>query len=449
MNFRLFSTLTLLLSAAAAVNVAATCDMVQPEFVPTGTDLTSLMDGTYADWGNLTKSKVSDVYHGGDPAKGVIGSVHMKHDCANHTTCVLFLFDNQTDYNVESSLQGSNAWLKIPTEVNGTDPDKGEEDFLEPPVGMYDVKENGIIRGWEACYATDKYHPTYQHCGVEVHAQYGAGFSETASTGKDGFGLDLTCPTTETPVSRNGGDPHFTRWHQLRRETFHGECDLVLVQSEEIDIHVRTTISSFFSYIESAVLRVAGFLVFEIEKDSFFLNGEKFSLATDLPYFSEEFDILHTHGTKNKDIYEVRALGSIIQFKFYKNFLNVDILSADSRDFVNSSGLLGEFSTGDMYNRIGEKVDYSFKDHAFEWQVIPDIDGQLFQQAREPQLPYERCRMPEKNRPSKRNLRRAADEKLLRQALEACAKHGGSSNFDLCIDDVVTTGDIGLALEAW
>jgi hypothetical protein len=100
-----------------------------------------------------------------------------------------------------------------------------------------------------------------------------------------------------------------------------------------------------------------------------------------------------------------------------------------------------------MYNRDGVKTEglLTFEEHAFEWQVTPD-DVQLFLEARQPQLPFEQCRMPTAARPARRHLR--SDTILLKQAEEACSKVH-PSDFQLCVDDVMMTGDIGLAEEAW
>lgn len=86
------------------------------------------------------------------------------------------------------------------------------------------------------------------------------------------------------------------------------------------------------------------------------------------------------------------------------------------------------------------------KAFGFEWQVIPQEDfahgeASLFLQARSPQLPFEMCSMPTAPRPARRVLR-GQDKQLAAAAEMACA---AASSVQLCVDDVVLTGDVGLA----
>lgn len=83
-----------------------------------------------------------------------------------------------------------------------------------------------------------------------------------------------------------------------------------------------------------------------------------------------------------------------------------------------------------------------FDQYGFEWQVNP-VDAKLFVDNCAPQLPFEQCRMPSATRPVRRKLR-GADAVLFDEAAEACS-HLKGSNFDLCIEDVMATGDVGLA----
>mmetsp|Transcript_40 Transcript_40/g.66 ORF Transcript_40/g.66 Transcript_40/m.66 type:complete len:454 (+) Transcript_40:355-1716(+) len=246
-----------------------------------------------------------------------------------------------------------------------------------------------------------------------------------------------------------GGDPHFKRWGK-ERSSFHGECDLVLVHSEGFhrkagfDLHARTTIDSFYSYIESAALRVGDYIL-ELEKEQFFINDERHT-KDELPLtFGGDFKYTITLIQDSKLAQKFRVdlhQDSHIDFKFYKHYLTISI-DGHPKDFADATGMLGEYTTGDMYGRCGQPMD-SFEEYGFEWQVIPD-DPQLFHEARSPQMPYEKCRMPTVGRPARRRLRVNTD--LLEQAKTACANQSGG-DFDLCVDDIMITGDIGLA-EAW
>ena len=256
------------------------------------------------------------------------------------------------------------------------------------------------------------------------------------------------CPTGSSPGGN--GDPHFTRWAHSERDSFHGECDLVMVRSEQFhdglgfDLHARTTIDSFYSYIESGAFRVCDYTV-EMERDHFYINGKEHT-SEDLPLtFGGEYmnTIRMTKKSPNVREYEVELdrMAKIV-FKFYKHFLSITLPHFEASDAV---GILGRYGSGELVNRDGV-VSSTFEEHGFEWQVIPEVDGQLFRDARAPQLPYERCRMPTAARPSRRMLR--ADNALHAQAEKACADLP-ANDFQLCIDDVMMTGDVGLAEGAW
>ena len=250
---------------------------------------------------------------------------------------------------------------------------------------------------------------------------------------------------TLTPPSGGGGDPHFARWGR-ERDSFHGECDLVMVHSDGFhggtgfDLHARTTIDSYYSYIESAAFRVGGYAV-EMERDQFFIDGVQHT-SKDLPMtFGDEhnYTITQLEDSEKVQLYKVNLHGhSSMSFKFYKHFLTIN-LSVNPKEFGDSAGLLGEFPTGDMYSRRGNLMS-NFVDYGFEWQVSLD-DPHLFRDDRAPQLPYERCRMPTAPRPSRRRLRQ--NGALLEQAKDACASQRGK-NFDLCVNDVMVT-EIGRA----
>ena len=274
------------------------------------------------------------------------------------------------------------------------------------------------------------------------------GSSDTFVAGVDNVKVNLLCDGTKN--SGGGGDPHFQRWGR-EHSSFHGECDLVLISSDDfhsgagLDLHVRTTIQDYFSYIETAALRV-GESVLEFHKDHFYLDGTKHAVS-DLPLtFGGKYSYTVTSPPieegKNPRFYQYFQVDlhkdSTILFKFYKKYLTISV-DGHAKDFVNSVGLLGDYRTGNMLSRDGA-VMTDFDQYGFEWQVNPN-DAKLFLDARAPQLPYEECRMPTAARPARRRLRTSA---LFDEAKAACA-HVTGSDGDLCIEDVLATGDVGLA----
>ena len=258
-------------------------------------------------------------------------------------------------------------------------------------------------------------------------------------------------PVVVTPAGA-GGDPHFLRWKQGKRDSFHGECDLVMVNNPDfnkgqgLDIHLRTTMMSWFSYIEAAAVRI-GETVLEFNHDVFSINGVTQNYD-ELPYIisdsDRDFEIVRKQKTldtgKIKDYVQVvLSSESSIDIRFTTTYLSVK-LNGSEADFGTSKGLLGDFATGDMVGRSGDIFD-NYQDFGFEWQVNPE-DPQLFAHQREPQLPYEKCRMPDNAAASVGRRLRAQNKKLYNEATQACA---GSSDYDLCIDDVLATGEVDIA----
>ena len=71
----------------------------------------------------------------------------------------------------------------------------------------------------------------------------------TTTTSTEAAATPIT--TTTNTVAGGGGDPHFARWGQ-EHDSFHGECDLVMVHSDQFhngagfDLHARTKIQDYF-----------------------------------------------------------------------------------------------------------------------------------------------------------------------------------------------------------
>ena len=246
-----------------------------------------------------------------------------------------------------------------------------------------------------------------------------------------------------------GGDPHFLRWNQVKRDSFHGECDLVLFHSDDygdkgegLDVHVRTTILGSFSYIESAAVK-AGNTIVEFHSDKILVNGEVKTVAN-FPLEIESYTI--SRKAEDMKVFYTFALDLHVSIvvKFYKQFATVNIFGSASA-FGHTQGMLGTFDKGEMYSRSGKSMD-DFMAYGFEWQVHPLEDPVLFAEARAPQLPYEMCRLPTAAMADARRKLRG-NRKLLEEATAACeAEH--ADNVDLCVNDVLLTGDLGM-VHSW
>ena len=240
------------------------------------------------------------------------------------------------------------------------------------------------------------------------------------------------------------GDPHFTRWNQPKRDSFHGECDLVLLHNDEVegkplDVHVRTTIRDSYSYVEGVAVKY-GEDAIEFEHNALYVNGEKVEDESMVP-FGAGNKIVMVDENKRKFQVNIQNMVSISAWST-KHFMGVSMNGA-AAVMDGTSGILGDHKTGDMIDRSGKLMD-NFQDFAFEWQVNPS-DPQIFKVAREPQLPYERCRMPAVSAASRRRKLRGTESELYEQALAACTKNHIPANVQSCVDDVIFTGELELA----
>jgi hypothetical protein len=197
--------------------------------------------------------------------------------------------------------------------------------------------------------------------------------------------LQDLCPNSNGRGAACGGDPHFQRWGITARDSFHGECDLVLIQNNNLDIHVRTTIKDTWSYIEAVAVRM-GSHIFEFTKNNdLLIDGAEVMLNNDETYSikgessvtkTDKFYLLQEH--KGRFVLKVKRTGMF-------HTISMDGLSGY---LSQSRGLLGKYPSGSMMGRDG-KIMNSFHELSFDWQVNPE-DPALFHDAREPQLPFER-----------------------------------------------------------
>ena len=241
-----------------------------------------------------------------------------------------------------------------------------------------------------------------------------------------------------------GGDPHFRRWGNEIRDSFHGECDLVLfhndeVAGKELDVHVRTTIQDAYSYVSGVAMKYGNDRI-EFQHDAMYVNGVK-PEDESIIEFGDNSQIVMVDAEKRK--FQVHVEGQVtVDVYSTKHFMGVAV-NGKSKGLADSAGILGQYGTGAMLARDGSEMS-DFQDFGFEWQVSP-ADPKIFMDDREPQLPYERCRMPSVSAAARRRKLRGQDRKLYEQAVSACAENQIPENMQSCIDDVMFTGELDLA----
>jgi hypothetical protein len=243
------------------------------------------------------------------------------------------------------------------------------------------------------------------------------------------------------------GDPHFKAWRGQHYD-FHGACDLIFLQSKEfesgmgLDVHIRTKIRGHMSYISSAVIRI-GTNVLEVESQGvYYLNG---AANAELPSEFSGFEFLHTQPTDKQHVFEVHLGGrERVKLKTYKDFVSVVIEQGLSKHFGKSVGLMGDFGMGHMIARDGKTVLDDAIAFGQEWQVL-DTEPTLFQKTRFPQHP-EKCTMPTPKATNISRRRLLETSSLDELAAEKACEHWGEQGKDDCVFDVLTTGDLEMAV---
>ena len=161
---------------------------------------------------------------------------------------------------------------------------------------------------------------------------------------------------------------------------FHGACDLVLLHNPGfanglgMEIHMRTEIDTWWSYIKTAVLRI-GDETFEVmggEGLKYWINGKagKTNLKNGRTLSKElagKYKIRFRWMNGNQHQFKVDlGNGEAILFKTFKQFVRVQVEAWSPEDFVGSSGLMGSFPGGvhlardnttviDDVNRMGQE----------------------------------------------------------------------------------------------
>jgi cysteine-rich repeat protein len=262
-----------------------------------------------------------------------------------------------------------------------------------------------------------------------------------------GDGCSATCQPETGGAAAAQGDPHFKTWRGQNFD-FHGECDLVLLHTPAfesglgLDVHIRTKLRRDMSYISSAALRI-GSHVLEVESQGvYYLNGVA---GAALPAEFSGFAFSHTQPSEKQHVFEVHLAGhERIQIKTYKDFVSVFIEQGESKHFGDSAGLMGDFEKGRMIGRDGKTVLDDANVFGQEWQVL-HTEPSLFQTVRFPQHPN-LCTMPPPMQASQLRRRLLESSSVDELAAEKACAHWGEGNKDACVYDVLTTGDLEMAV---
>lgn len=222
--------------------------------------------------------------------------------------------------------------------------------------------------------------------------------------------------------------------------------DLLLLSSKILDVHLRTTIRrDSYSFIDKIAMRV-GSHVIEADPKHMFLDGKevdfrdnkKFPMDLGLvesPNGIGEVNMITLKKLSKKKFRITWGTGAHIEFRAVGIYMGVSV-DGGPLDFGDATGMMGHFGTGEMLDRKGNPME-DMDEFGMEWQIKED-DPILFLEKRAPQWPEEKCHMPTAT--GRRNLRE--NTKLGDEAEKACA---GVIDFEMCVNDIMLTGDIELA----
>ncbi|CAJ1934767.1 unnamed protein product [Cylindrotheca closterium] len=252
--------------------------------------------------------------------------------------------------------------------------------------------------------------------------------------------------------SQATGDPHITTWKNEHFE-YHGQCDLVMMKDPNfadglgLDVHIRTKIVRYWSYIKSVAIRI-GNDILEIEGSAdtddseahYWINyeyqGELESVAG--------FPVTQTLPSVYKRRYTIdlssKYYGNQISIHIFNEFVSV-AFGGGKEAFGNTVGLLGDFDTGKTLARDGVTVMHDFTDLGDEWQVLAS-EPNIFHEMSEPQFPNQCIHPEDPNGDRKRRLLEA--DISLEQAEEACAILKDPLFIKDCTFDVMATQDLAM-----
>jgi hypothetical protein len=260
--------------------------------------------------------------------------------------------------------------------------------------------------------------------------------------------MTLVCTDLNAPKPGQAiGDPHFVMWDGTHF-TYHGECDLVLLDSPSacdgagLQVHIRTTIRNYYSFIESAAFRIDDNVLEFHAPNKLYMNGVEVQEAPALlgKYLIESVNSSVMCQNQN-------CTGAVINkinfgkdgfaiVKRYKGFVYVSI-NPFTDGFLDGVGILGMRNKPGKFGRDGTLLANDYNSYAEDWQVR-DWEPQLFKETRYPKYPNACTRPPAM--PARRN-----EDGSSRLAEEACATVINAAK-DNCIFDVLATGDIEMAV---
>ena len=226
-----------------------------------------------------------------------------------------------------------------------------------------------------------------------------------------------------------------------------------------MDIHIRTKIKTYWSYVEAAAVRLGDDTVVELtggsdsKKEWLWINGISHAvLEMDHWYETKVNGFLirykqQDHGHCRANIY-VGDEKEHISLESFQDLVKVHLKVQHPGNYTGSLGLLGHYPDGKRVGRDGMSFIKDVQAFGQEWQVTEE-EPKLFRAHDEGvvQAPA-KCSMPttDFDKSNLRKRRRLGEAFLSKAEIEkACAHIKDPSEREACLFDVMVTGDIGMA----
>ena len=237
---------------------------------------------------------------------------------------------------------------------------------------------------------------------------------------------------------------------------FTGECDLVFLSNpaynngQGMRIHLRTKQVRWWSYVESAAIQI-GNETLEVRgglgSSDYWINGKKGPKNIDSGVLDQSIAGHKIRYRVLSDItfqYKIFLNGKsgseaeAVVLRSVKDWMKIDLQHHSKKNFGTSTGILGDYETGEKLGRDGITTVASPDAFGLEWQVRSD-EPMLFHDVEGPQYPVQ-CKMPTVSQ------RRRLGEQIIGKevARKACA-HVDAGNWKDCIFDVMASGDPDMA----
>lgn len=218
-----------------------------------------------------------------------------------------------------------------------------------------------------------------------------------------------------------------------------------------LTIHIRTKISTWWSYISNAVVKI-GDDTFEVKSGladkQYWTNGEAGEKLIDSGRISFQiggFPIRFRVRRKNEFQFKIFLDdGQSILIRSVKDLLRVEIEDPIEEMFSKATGLMGKAgSNASMLARDGVTVFNTADDYGKEWQVLAS-EPMLFHNVEGTQHP-QTCAMPSEQQ-STEQRRRLVEGSISREAAEdICRRSAAADEVADCVFDVLATGDFDVA----